>query len=174
MSGLLQEDIQSCFRRIVSEHNCMRNNFVFLDLVGRATRYGGISSYLDADIHKVDIQIITMRCWTDIYKKVTISCPVSQRSLATGCCTVCAQLSPAPATPACNATDKKLRPDILYCDDDYVSRHQTSRQQIADLQTSRRLVLGELYPFLIANSCVVNFKTLNSCQKVFRFIAFNK
>ena len=29
--------------------------FVFLVLVGRATRYGGISSYLDADIHKVDI-----------------------------------------------------------------------------------------------------------------------
>ena len=43
--------------KVVLEHNCMRNNFVFLDLVGsgRATRYGGISSYLDADIHKVDI-----------------------------------------------------------------------------------------------------------------------
>ena len=42
-------------RGVVSEHNCMLNNFVCLDLVGRATRHGGISSYLDADIHKVDI-----------------------------------------------------------------------------------------------------------------------
>ena len=119
-------------RGVVSEHNCMLNNFVCLDLVGRATRHGGISSYLDADIHKVDIQIITMRCWTDIYKKVTISCPFNQCSLATGCCTrLCV---PSPSSPTCNATDKKLRPDILYFDDDYVSRHQTSKP--ADKQTT--------------------------------------
>ena len=56
--SLGQEDIvlvQSCFSSEELFHNCMLNNFVCLDLVGRATRHGGISSYLDADIHKVDI-----------------------------------------------------------------------------------------------------------------------
>ena len=49
--NLLKLYQKSCFR---TKLHALQFS-VFFYLVGRATRYGGISSYLDADIHKVDI-----------------------------------------------------------------------------------------------------------------------